>query len=736
MTTNGQGSFHGCRHADGVRIRIRVVGTVDRPDRESPVPNRLAGANSPYLLQHADNPVDWWEWGPAAFAAARARDVPVFLSVGYSACHWCHVMAHESFEDEATAAQLDDHFVSIKVDREERPDIDAIYMTATQALTGQGGWPMSVWLDHDQRPFYAGTYFPATSHHGRPSFRQVLTALSDAWRDRRVELVESAASITASLAAALESGARPGPSDTPDDDGPVVDAALVQRAATLVVERAWDRERGGFGRAPKFPQAMTIQFLLDHHRVTGDPDALAAAVSSLDTMARGGIHDHVVGGFARYSTDAHWLLPHFEKMLYDNGLLLEAYATAARLTGREDLTRVADRIATWLVDEMQAPDGGFFTALDADTDGEEGLTTVWQDDEFREVVATVRPAVDGDLAAAWFEVRAEGNFTPERGAPRGDNILHTPVPMAEFVAAHDLDMGDWQVAVDATLAALAARRATRPQPGLDDKVLADANALAIRGLAVAAVVLARPELADAALRALAFVRTRMVDDDGHLLHAHRAGRSSVPALLDDVAGIALAALELAPVVGRVELVDWARQVLDAALEDFADGSGGFHRTSRRAESLVVRPRESHDGATPAGTSLLARALVRLARLTGDDRHRATADAILAAVADDLERAPTGHGELLRAAVASIAPGREVAVVGRAGVDRDALALLALATAGPGTAVVVAAPDDGTTLEVLADRGEVDGRPAAYVCRDFVCDRPVTTPDDLQALLAG
>ncbi len=697
--------------------------------------NRLAGANSPYLLQHAANPVDWWEWGTDAFAAARERDVPVFLSVGYSACHWCHVMAHESFEDEATAAFLDEHFVSIKVDREERPDIDAIYMAATQALTGQGGWPMSVWLDHDQRPFYAGTYFPATPHHGRPSFRQLLVALSDAWRDRRDELVESAASITASLAAALESGGAGTGAAPANDDGAVVDAELVDRAARSIVDRAWDRERGGFGRAPKFPQAMTILFLLDHHRVTGDPDALAAAVSSLDAMARGGIHDHVVGGFARYSTDATWLLPHFEKMLYDNGLLLEAYAMAARLTGRLDLTRVADRIATWLVEDMQHADGGFFTALDADTDGEEGATTVWHDEEFREVVATVHPVVDGDLAAAWFGVRPEGNFTPERGDPTGDNILHTPVPLVDFVAAHDLDTGEWQVASDAVLSALAARRATRPQPGLDDKVLLDANALAIRGLAIAAVVLARPDLADAAMRALAFVRTRMVDDDGHLLHAHRAGRSSVPALLDDVAGIALAALELAPVVGRVELVDWAREVLDAALDDFTDGAGGFHRTSRRAESLVVRPRESYDGATPAGTSLLARALLLLARLTGDDHYRTTAEGILSASARDLERAPTGHGELLRAAVASVASGREVAVVGRRGLDRDALALLALSTAGPGTAVVVAAPDDDTRLEVLADRGEVDGQPAAYVCRDFVCDRPVTEPAELQALLA-
>ncbi len=720
------------------------------------MPNRLARANSPYLLQHADNPVDWWEWGPEAFADARRRDVPVFLSVGYSACHWCHVMAHESFDDEATAADLNAHFTSIKVDREERPDIDSIYMTATQALTGQGGWPMSVWLDHEQRPFYAGTYFPATPHHGMPSFRQVLTALSEAWQERRDEIEESAASITGSLQAAL-AGSGPADGDVPTP----VDAGVVDAAVTTLVERAWDRDRGGFGRAPKFPQAMVVQFLLDHREVTGDEVALAAAVSSLEAMARGGIHDHVAGGFARYSTDADWLLPHFEKMLYDNGLLLECYATAARLTGRGDLARVADRIATWLVSTMQAPDGGFHTALDADTatdhGSEEGLTTVWTDAEFREVVAAVRldassvtgPAVvpvdgaptdrvgvDVDLVAAWFAVEPEGNFTPERGPRQGHNILHTPVSEADFVATHDLDRGSWDVVVEAVLAALAARRATRPQPGLDDKVVLDANALAIRGLAVAAVALDRPRLGEAALRAVSFVRTHMVDGDGRLLHVHRDGRSSVPALLEDVAGMAVAALDLAPVVGRVELVDWARSLVTAAVDDFGDGRGGFHRTGRRGEDLVVRPREDHDGPTPAGTSLLARAAQRLALLTGDGDLAGVADRILAGAADDAVRMPTAHGELLRAMRFATAPSREVAVVGAPGVRRTALATLALAGAGPGTVVVVAAPDDRTGVELLAGRDEVDGLPAAFVCHDFSCERPVTEPGELQAVLAG
>ncbi|MBY5164321.1 thioredoxin domain-containing protein [Salsipaludibacter albus] len=688
--------------------------------------NRLAEANSPYLLQHADNPVDWWEWGDDAFAEARERDVPVFLSVGYSSCHWCHVMAHESFEDEDTARFLDDHFVSIKVDREERPDIDAVYMTATQALTGQGGWPMSVWLDHEARPFYAGTYFPATSHHGMPSFRQVLVALRDAWADRRDELQESAASITSSLRAATERSAGGG-----DAAGDAIDLDdLCEQATRLVVERAWDRDHGGFGRAPKFPQAMLVQFLLDQHVVTGDAEALAAATSALEAMARGGIHDHVVGGFARYSTDARWLLPHFEKMLYDNGLLLEAYADAAVLTGRADLAAAADGIATWLVDEMQEPGGAFAAALDADTQGEEGATTVWTDTEFREVVAEA--GADPDLLADFWGVRPEGNFRPERGEPAGDNILHTTQGIEAFASAHDLDPTDLADTVEQARVALRERRATRPQPGRDDKVLVAWNALAIRGLARAGAVLDRLAWVDAAVQAADFLLDALVDDEGRLLHVHRRGRSSVPAFLDDVAGLAVALLELGPVAGRPDLVARAADLVDDATTRFATDDGGFATTSADAETLVVRPRDVHDGAQPAGTSLLAAAQARLGLLTGEHGRTTMAADLVARHATSMAQNPTAHGELLRVARFLAADPREVAIVGPAGDARAALAGVALGRPRPGTVVVVADPsdDEPPAVPLLEGRTAVDGHAAAYVCRGFVCDRPVTTTESL------
>ncbi|HKJ57122.1 MAG TPA: thioredoxin domain-containing protein [Nitriliruptoraceae bacterium] len=716
------------------------------------MPNRLASSNSPYLLQHADNPVDWWEWGDEAFAEAVRRDVPVFLSVGYSSCHWCHVMAHESFEDATTAALLNDNFVSVKVDREVRPDVDAIYMTATQALTGQGGWPMSVWLDHERRPFYAGTYFPPQPSHGHPSFRQLLTSLAEAWQTRRDEVEASAADITAALQAhndpdAASSGPPPtgvaagsAATLTPSDDEssgafmqPLGSEALGS-AVELVVTRAWDRDLGGFGRAPKFPQAMTIQWLLDHHAVTGDALALEAAVSSLQAMARGGIHDHVVGGFARYSTDARWLLPHFEKMLYDNGLLLECFATAAVLTGSRELRAAAEGIAGWLVDDMQADEGGFFAALDADTEGHEGATTVWTDAEFREVVGAA--GVDEDLAAAWFGVLPEGNFRPERGVPQGENILHTPVSLEDFAATNDLQVDAWQVQVATMVTALARRRADRAQPGLDDKVIVSWNALAIRGLARAAALLGRDDWAGAALRAVEFIRAHMRDEHGDLLHVHRGGTSWVPAFLDDEAGLAVALMELAPVIGRDDLVVWAIDLVDHAAATFDDGAGGFVTTRSDATGLLLRPRDQFDNAQPAGTSLLAAAAVRVARVTGDSHHADLARRILAAGEQAAATNPTGFGELLRAAQFLAADQREVAIVGPPGPARDALAAATLGASRPGTVTVVADGAAAPTLPLLVGREARDGQPRAWVCRDFACQLPVTTPAALLAHLDG
>ncbi len=482
------------------------------------MPNRLAHASSPYLLQHADNPVDWFPWGDEAFEEAVRRDVPVFLSVGYSSCHWCHVMAHESFEDDGIAAYMNEHFVNVKVDREERPDVDAVYMAAVQGMTGRGGWPMSVFLDHDRRPFYAGTYWPKEGRGGMPSFPRVLEAIDDAWTNRRDEVTTSAGEIVEALAAADRS-------TEPED---VADLELSGAAVTLVVDQAWDRQRGGFGRPPKFPQAMTIGLLLDHHARTAHPGALEAAVHSLRAMARGGIRDQVGGGFARYSTDAQWLVPHFEKMLYDNGLLLDVYARAAALTGDDELERVARSTADYLIREMQHPDGGFFSATDADSEGVEGKFFVWTDEEFREVARVAD--VDADRYAAFHGVQPEGNFSPEAAghAPERANILHEPVDRATFADQHGIDRETLEAELRRLHLALYDRRSERVPPELDDKVLTSWNALAIRGLARAALHLGEPRYAEAAVRAAAFLRDHAVVDTAPHLEGRAGGGACVP----------------------------------------------------------------------------------------------------------------------------------------------------------------------------------------------------------------
>jgi uncharacterized protein YyaL (SSP411 family) len=681
------------------------------------VPNRLAQTTSPYLLQHADNPVDWHPWGDEAFDEARRRDVPVFLSVGYSSCHWCHVMAHESFEDDELAAYMNAHFVNVKVDREERPDVDAVYMAAVQGMTGRGGWPMSVFLDHDRRPFYAGTYWPRRPRGGMPAFPQVLQAITDAWDDRRDEVVESAKEITEALAGAATATAEES-----------VDLSLSAAAVELVVDKAWDRERGGFGRPPKFPQAMTIGLLLDHHARTGHAGARDAAVHALQAMARGGIHDQVAGGFARYSTDADWLVPHFEKMLYDNGLLLDVYARAAALTGDVELERVARSTADYLVREMQHDAGGFFSATDADSEGVEGKFFVWTDEEFREVCDEA--GVDPDRYAAFHGVRPDGNFRPEAAghAPDRANILHEPVDRATFADQHGLDRGTLEAELRRLHIALYDRRADRVPPGLDDKVLTSWNALAIRGLARAALHLGEPRYADAAVRAATFLRDHAVVD-GRLHHTWKDGTAAVPAFLEDVAGLAAALPWLAAATGDPSWSAWAVTLADDAVSRFADPDGGYFQTADDAEVLVTRPKDAWDNATPAGTSLLAQAAWQLALLTGEARWEEVAGGVVRSAATEVRRAPTGFGELLQVVEALAADGREVAVVGAAGEARDALVAAAVGHPRPGLVAAVAAPDDPAAADVplLRDRPTRDGAPTAYVCRGFVCDAPTTDP---------
>ena len=663
------------------------------------MPNRLATATSPYLLQHAGNPVDWREWGEEAFAEARRRDVPVLLSVGYAACHWCHVMAHESFEDEATAAQMNAHFVCVKVDREERPDVDSVYMAATQALTGQGGWPMTVFTTPDGRPFYCGTYFPPRPAHGMPSFRQLLAAVTDAWRTRREELETAGTRIAEGISARLDLGT-PVPL-TPE----ALDRAVAALAADL--DECW----GGFGGAPKFPPSMLLEFLLRHAARTGDDRALAMARSTLEAMARGGIHDQLAGGFARYSVDARWVVPHFEKMLYDNALLLRAYLHLWRATGAQWARPVADATAAFLVRDLGTPEGGFASALDADTEGVEGLTYVWTPTELVEVLGED----DGRWAAAVFEVTDAGTFE------HGTSTLQL---------LRDVDDPTRLAAVRERLTAA---RAQRPQPARDDKVVAAWNGLAIAALAEHGVLTGSPSSVEAARRA-----AELLADvhwvDGRLRRASRDGVAGAPAgVLEDYGDAAEGLLALHQATGEGRWLELAGDLLDVVAEQFVDADG-WHDTAADAEALVHRPFDPADGPTPSGIAAVAGAAVSYAALASAPRHRELGEAAVGQLAKLADRAPRAVGWALAVGEALLAGPLEVAVSGPAGPGRDALAAAARASTSPGAVVVVGEPD-APGVPLLAGRPVVGGRAAAYVCRGFVCSAPVTDVSALGAAMA-
>ena len=676
--------------------------------------NRLGNETSPYLQQHQDNPVDWFPWGEEAFAAARERDVPIFLSVGYSSCHWCHVMAHESFEDERIAQLLNDRFVNVKVDREERPDVDAVYMRAVQAMTGRGGWPMSVFLTPDGRPYYAGTYWPREPRHGMPAFPQVAAAVSEAWQERRDEVTASATSITQALEQQQDAEA-----------ADALDLAVADEAAQVVLGRAWDQRHGGFGRAPKFPQAMTIEWLLARHVRTGDPDALAAGVQALDAMARGGIHDQLAGGFARYSTDERWLVPHFEKMLYDNALLLAAYASAAAITDRPDLIRVAESIEAYLMTELRTPEGTFVAATDADSEGVEGRYFVWDHDELVTVVSAA--GYDGHLWARFLGVTPQGNW-------EGTNVLHEPVPRDRFAAEHGLDPDSFDAEFELVRGVLLEHRAGRVPPGVDDKVLTDWNAMAIRGLVRAGVLLDRAGwVAAGATAATALHDTHVVD--GRLHHTSKEGHIGPVGFLEDHVLLALADLELFQATGDTVWFTRAIALAEEAHERFHDDEdGGWFQTAADAEELYTRPKDTWDNATPAGTSVMVEVCLTLAGLTGDHVWQTRAEEGLRLFQEGARTMATGYGWLLRQFEAVAAGPREIAIVGEPGDDRDELARVAAVPPRPGTVVVVSDPDHADRVPLLAGRGPLDGRPAAYVCRDLACERPVTSPEELAASL--
>jgi uncharacterized protein len=641
--------------------------------------NRLGAATSPYLQQHAGNPVDWWEWGDEAFAEARRRGVPVFLSVGYAACHWCHVMAHESFEDAATATQLNADFVCVKVDREERPDVDAVYMEATVAMTGQGGWPMTVVLDHDGSPFFAGTYFPDRPRGGQPSLRQVLTALSEAWRDRHDDVRRAATTIREHLAREVQLA---GEALSADD--------LDHAVATLATE--FDEAHGGFGGAPKFPPSMVLELL----RRRTDETSRRLLDRTLDAMARGGIHDQLGGGFARYSVDAGWVVPHFEKMLYDNAQLVGLYAR----WGTELGDRVAAGTAGWMLRELGTPEGGLASALDADSEGEEGRFYVWTAEQLSDVLG----ADDGRWAAELFEVT--GTF--EHGTSTLQ-LLRDPDDLGRF---------------DDVRRRLLAARERRVRPARDDKVVAAWNGLAISGLVDAGRLLGREEYVDAALAAGELLATVHVVD-GRLRRVSRGGRVGGPAgVLEDHGAVAGGFLALCGATGDERWLRRATDLLESALTPFRADDGGFFDTPADGERLVARPRDPSDNASPSGTSATIHALLAVHALTGDGRWRDAADEALSGLSDLARRAPRFAGWTLAAAQAVADGAPEIAVVGPAGSARDDLERQARRWPGAVVAVSDGPRDD---ILLLAGRGAVDGEPAAYVCRGNVCDRPVLAP---------
>ncbi|RKR90271.1 hypothetical protein BDK92_4641 [Micromonospora pisi] len=661
--------------------------------------NRLASATSPYLLQHAENPVDWWPWSEEAFAEAKRRDVPVLISVGYAACHWCHVMAHESFEDPAVGGLLNDNFVSIKVDREERPDVDAVYMTATQAMTGQGGWPMTVLAAPDGTPFFCGTYFP------RANFVRLLESVTTAWRDQREAVLQQGAAVVEAIGGAQAVG---GP--TAPLTAELLDAAAEQLA------REYDSVNGGFGGAPKFPPHMNLLFQLRHYQRTGSVRTLEIVRHTAEAMARGGIYDQLAGGFARYSVDGHWTVPHFEKMLYDNALLLRVYTQLWRLTGDRMAERIAAETAGFLLDDLGTAAGGLASALDADTEGVEGATYAWTPAQLVEALGTD----DGQWAADLFAVTPAGSFE------HGTSVLRL---------ARDIDDVDPEVAARwrRVRGALRAVRDLRPQPSRDDKVVAAWNGLAVTALVEYATLTGDAVTAGAA-RDIAGVLAERHIVDGRLRRVSRDGKVGEPAgVLEDYGAVAEAFCAVHQLTGEGRWLTLAGELLDVALAHFATGSGGFYDTADDAEKLITRPADPTDNATPSGLSALVAALVAYSALTGEPRYREVAETALATVAPIVARHARFAGYAATSGEALLSGPYEVAIVTTDPVG-DPLLLAARRHAPPGAVVVAGAPDQ-PGVPLLADRPLLAGGSTAYVCRGFVCDRPVHTVDDLLAQLA-
>lgn len=682
-------------------------------------PNRLIHEKSPYLLQHAYNPIDWHAWKEEAFAKARAEDKPVFLSVGYSTCHWCHVMERESFEDQEVARVLNRHFVAVKVDREERPDIDNVYMTVCQALTGQGGWPLTVIMTPDKKPFFAGTYFPKHDKWGRPGLLTLLEAIRREWEHNRAGVVAYGEKVARAIVA----------SSGPYAGGPLDASAL--NAAYRHLRQSFDPRHGGFGGAPKFPMPHNIMFLLRYWRRTGEKDAWDMAARTLTAMCRGGIYDHLGGGFARYATDEQWLVPHFEKMLYDNALLAYTYTEAFQCTGKRDFARVACEIIAYVLRDMTAPDGGFYAAEDADSEGEEGKFYVWRYDE---IMAALGPE-KGRLFSAYYGVTTAGNFTG------GTNVLHVAVPdEATFAAVQGREPAELAQILAGCRRELYRRREQRVHPFKDDKILTAWNGLMIAALAKAARVFGRQDYAAAAQRAVRFIYDHLRRTDGRLLARYRDGETSHLAYLDDYAFLLWALVEMYETTFDVAYLERARRLSEDMRRLFwNEGHGGFFFSGTDGEELLTRPKPWYDGAVPSGNSVAALALLRLSRLL-DERD-------LAGLAEDLVRwqapmaaaQPAGCTFFLTALALYLTPPRQVVIAGRRGEAATEEMLAAVGRAfRPDAVVLFNDPDQAdktaAVLPRLGDYQPRDHRATAYICQDYACQAPVTDAGELAALL--
>ena len=683
--------------------------------------NRLAGETSPYLLQHAHNPVDWFPWGPDALARAKLLDRPIFLSIGYAACHWCHVMERESFEDEVTARALNENFVAIKVDREERPDLDQLYMGAVQAMTGSGGWPMSVFLTPEGRPFYGGTYFPDTPRHGLPSFRQVLDGVATAWRNERSQIEAAGAKLVSSLVA----GAK-----LPAGEGAPTPAIL--DTAVAAIEQHFDPGTGGWGAAPKFPQPMTIEFLLGRAASTGDARALAMARRTLDAMADGGIHDQLGGGFHRYATDALWLVPHFEEMLYDNAQLARAYVRAWVIAGERTYHDVAMGVLDAIARDFTTLDGAFAASLDADTDGEEGSTYTWTAHEIREILGEAAA-----LFATAYGVTDGGNW-------EGRTILSRIRDDRALAEQYGLPEAEVRTSLASSRSQLLQARTSRPQPARDDKALAAWNGLAIGALAEAARALGVRSDAPAgddgaryaamAIRAAEAVLAGLFRD-GRLGRSWKDDRATGDGVLEDYACLAEGLLALYEATFEERWFVAARQLADQILDRFADPDGGFFDTAADHERLVARPKDIQDNATPSGNSTATLVLLRLASMTGDERYRTAADGAIKTVLPFLARHPTAFAKWLAAVELALGPIAEIAIVGdpRSSDTRDLLAEL-LTRDAPNHVLALSPEPENSAVPLLEGRTRLRGRATAYVCSGFACRVPVTDPDALAGQL--